>query len=93
MRTDKLNKDLVEGDYVIVVGKNYRNLVFAKVLKFSPKQIRVIYISHGNSSQEYLTGEVVKVDPSDVDKIDSELRAKLDDAYERKIVKTTLKIT
>ena len=85
MLTDTLNKPLTEGDYVIVVRKEYRGMVIGRILKFTPKQVKVLYLNNWNFSdprpEEYLTTEVVKIEPEDVVRIKAELKVKLDEAY------------
>jgi phage portal protein BeeE len=81
---DKLNKDLVKGDYVIVTCKGYRNMIIARVLKFTPKQVKVVYLDHSNYPQEYLTNEVIKIEPQDLDRIQIQTKVELDQIYEKK---------
>lgn len=45
---DFLGKQLFEGDDVVTTPKNYRGLVKAKVVGFTPKQVRVVYINNWN---------------------------------------------
>ena len=87
MIKDKLNKNLTEGDFVIVTCKSYRNMVFARILKFSPKQVRVIYVNHCGRAEEYLTSEVVKIEASDVERINPVSKVALDNAYQQNLVK------
>lgn len=50
---DFLGRELAIGDIVAVTPKNYRGLIKAKVIKFTPQQVRVSYDS-GYSHEEYL---------------------------------------
>ena len=61
-----LNKHGAIGDYVFVPRKNYRDLVIARIVKFTPKQIQVVYMGQGNYFETYLTPEVILINPSDL---------------------------
>lgn len=45
---DFLGYDLALGDDVVTTPKNYRGLVKAKIIAFTPQQIRVSYINSWN---------------------------------------------
>ena len=40
---DFLGKELQIGDSVVVVVPNYRELVLAQIVAFTPKKVRVVY--------------------------------------------------
>lgn len=61
MEKDILNQNLKIGDFCLVVEKHYRNLVLAKVLDFTAKNVRVLYINYNNRKDIYLTNQVVKI--------------------------------
>lgn len=62
MHKDRFNQDLQIGDTIVTMRKNYRELVTAKIIKFTPTKIRVEYQGRYSSApfEEYL------VDPCDV---------------------------
>jgi hypothetical protein len=91
MKRDFLNKDLAQGDFVALAARDYKNLIFAKVVNVS-KKIQVIYLIHTNKSQLYSTSDVIKIDANDLEKIHPETRSRLEDAYHQYIIKQTLKI-
>ena len=78
--TDLLRKPLVQGDYVFVTRKNYRDIVLARIVRFTPQQVRVVYPTYNNYFEEYLTSQVVKVDPVDLENR-PQSRAAVDAAY------------
>jgi hypothetical protein len=64
---DFCDNELQIDDIVIVTPKNYRGLVRAKVVKFTPKQVRLAYMNTWNYGspgryEEYLVypGDCVK---------------------------------
>lgn len=61
MRKDFLGNTLEIGDEVVTTPKNYRGLVRAKVVAFTPKQVRVVYMNTWNyglpgREENFLTG-------------------------------------
>lgn len=80
---DILNRPLEEGDYVIVTRKDYRDLVVARIVGFTPKQIRVVYMANGNYPQAYLTNQVVLINKSDLNARKQD-KILADQAYENK---------
>ena len=45
---DFLGRELALGDSVIIIAPNYRHFVLARVIKFTPKQVRVAYNNDWN---------------------------------------------
>jgi len=45
---DFLGNDLALGDEVVLTAPNYRHFVKAKVIKFTPKKVRVEYLNTWN---------------------------------------------
>ncbi len=65
---DFLGKELLMGDTVILIAPKYRHLVQAKVIEFTPKNVRVEFVNTwnygpGGDIQEILQGgsQLVKV--------------------------------
>lgn len=57
---DFLKQDLSVGDDVVMVAPHYRMLTKGKIIKFTPKKVRVQYINDWNHSKpgtvlEYLS--------------------------------------
>jgi hypothetical protein len=61
MYKDRFGQELQVGDKVVTMRKGYRELVNAKIIKFTPEYVRVEYKTQsGKWTEEYL------VDPRDV---------------------------
>jgi len=60
---DFLGRELAIDDKVVSTIKNYRGLIRAKIIQFTPQKVRVEYKSYGGSVETYL------VDPTDIVKI------------------------
>ncbi len=52
---DFLGTEIQLGDMVVLTQPNYRNLVRAKVIAFTPKKVRVEYRMRGSSPNTYLS--------------------------------------
>lgn len=57
---DILDQELAVGDDVITTPKNYRGLVKAKIVGFTPKKVRVVYMNtwnygHPGRDEDFLT--------------------------------------
>ena len=70
---DFLGRTLELGDSVIVIAPGYRHFVLARVIHFTPKQVRVSFMNTWNFSGEgYYTellqgpGQLTKVDGPDL---------------------------
>lgn len=88
MNTDMLNKPLQIGDHVFVTRKNYRDLVVARVIKFTPKQVRVVYKASWTSElrgETYLTGEVIKIEEKDLVNISATTRQNLQTLFNQEM--------
>lgn len=79
---DLIGKDLFVGDYVIIIEKKYRTLKLARVLKFTPKQTKVLYLKYNGEEEEFLTDQIVKVLEKDL--LFDEKKQKLDLAFNKK---------
>ena len=66
---DKLNQEVNVGDHVCTIMKNYRELVFCKVIDLTPKKIKVEY-NHPNIKNHMIETTVF---PEQLVKIDNEL--------------------
>lgn len=89
-KKDILGKPLEIGEYVFVTRKNYRDIVIARVISFTPKQVRVVYNANwtGNLYPEvYLTGEVIKIEPVDVNAIPVNQKENLDNLFLKEMEK------
>ena len=65
---DFLGRDLELGDSVIVIAPGYRHFVLARVIAFTPKQVRVSFMNTWNFSDGYYT-ELLQ-GPSQLTKVD-----------------------
>lgn len=70
---DFLGRDLELGDSVIIMAPGYRHFVLARVIKFTPKQVRVSFLNNWNfGSPGYYTellqyaSQLTKVDGPDL---------------------------
>lgn len=52
---DFLDRELSIGDDVVTTPKNYRGLVRAKVIAFTPQKVRVVYRHHRGHDEEFIT--------------------------------------
>lgn len=52
MMKDFLGRDLEIGDSVIVIAPGYRHFVLARVIAFTPKQVRVSFMNTWNFGAE-----------------------------------------
>lgn len=52
---DFLGKELELGDLVVVTEPQYRNLVKAKIIAFTPKKVRIEYRSYLGLTETYLS--------------------------------------
>jgi hypothetical protein len=66
---DRLNQEVIVGDYVCTITKGYRDLVFCKVIALTPKKIKVEY-NHPNIKNHMIETTVF---PEQAVKIDEEL--------------------
>jgi len=62
---DFVGQDLNEGDYVAFIRPLYRQLVLGKIIKLTPKKVRVEYKPHWSDKMDDSV-----VDPSDVVKLE-----------------------
>ena len=88
MKTDMLSKPLEVGDYVYTIRKEYRDLVVARIVQFTPKQIRVIYPAGWTSNlhpELYLTSQVIKIETQDLVNIPSSTKQRLDQIYDQSV--------
>lgn len=61
---DKLKQEIEVNDYVCTIRSHYRELVFAKVIKITPKMLRVEYKSGGAMcAYTVRSDQCVKIDP------------------------------
>lgn len=65
---DFLGRELAVGDEVVTTPKNYRGLVKATIVGFTPQQVRVVYMNTWNygspgKEEKFLTypGTLVKI--------------------------------
>lgn len=58
---DMLGEPLKLGDYVLVMRKGCRAIVLSRIIKFTPKGIRVVYSSFSKKAEEYVTDQAIKV--------------------------------
>lgn len=60
---DFLGIELVEGDFVAAIRPNYRELVLGRVVKLTPKKVRVEYKLYGTSLDTHLysSSDLVKL--------------------------------
>ena len=69
---DFLNRELEIGDSVITIAPGYRSFVLARVIKFTPKQVRVAFMNTWNYPDGYYTEllqhptQLTKVDGPDL---------------------------
>jgi hypothetical protein len=66
---DFLGRELAIGDSVIVIAPNYRHFVLARVIQFTPKQIRVSFMNTWNYGPEGHYTELLQ-SPSQLTKVD-----------------------
>lgn len=67
---DFINHELALGDSVIVIAPNYRHFVVAKIIHFTPKQVRVAYMNTWNHSSPGYYTELLQY-PSQLIKVDA----------------------
>jgi hypothetical protein len=60
---DFIGRELAEGDFVAMMLPGYRSLVLGKIVKFTPKKVRVAYTYQRRN-------EDTAVDPRDLVKLD-----------------------
>jgi hypothetical protein len=60
MMKDFLGRDLAIGDSVIVMAPNYRHFVLARVIAFTPKQVRVSFLNTWNYGKEGFYTELLQ---------------------------------
>jgi len=66
---DFLGRTLELGDSVIVIAPGYRHFVLARVIHFTPKQVRVSFMNTWNHSGEGYYTELLQ-GPSQLTKVD-----------------------
>ena len=66
---DFLGRDLELGDSVIVIAPNYRHFVLARVIQFTPKQVRVSFMNTWNFGSEGYYTELLQ-SPKQLTKVD-----------------------
>jgi hypothetical protein len=66
---DFLGRELELGDSVIVVAPGYRHFVLARVIHFTPKQVRVSFMNTWNHSGDGYYTELLQ-GPSQLTKVD-----------------------
>lgn len=62
---DFLGKELEVGDYVVLVRPNYRELMLATIIKFSPKQVRVKWGEGKYEQTSQYPYQLIKVESKD----------------------------
>jgi hypothetical protein len=70
---DFLGRPLELGDSVIIIAPRYRSLVLARIIGFTPRNVRVCYMNTWNYGKDGLyeellqsPGQLVKVDGPDL---------------------------
>ena len=66
---DFLGRELELGDSVIIMAPNYRHFVLARVIKFTPMQVRVAFMNTWNYGNPGSYTELLQ-SPSQLTKID-----------------------
>ena len=66
---DFLGIELALGDSVIIIAPSYRHFVLARVIKFTPKQVRVAFMNTWNFAKPGHYTELLQ-SPSQLTKID-----------------------
>lgn len=84
MKTDFLNQELKIGDFVVVMEKDYRNFTVGKIIGFTPKQVRVIYLRWGERIYEYLTNYIVKINDEQLSTMDQKTLSLLNEEFNKK---------
>jgi hypothetical protein len=66
---DFLGRELEIGDSVIVIAPNYRHFVLARVIQFTPNQVRVSFMNTWNYGSDGYYTELLQT-PSQLTKVD-----------------------
>jgi hypothetical protein len=66
---DFLGVELALGDSVIIMAPNYRHFVLARIIKFTPMQVRVAFMNTWNYAKPGYYTELLQ-SPSQLTKVD-----------------------
>ena len=66
---DFIGRELDMGDSVIIISPKYRQLVLARIIAFTPKQVRVAYRNTWNYGKEGMYMELLQW-PDQLTKVD-----------------------
>lgn len=66
---DFLGRDLEIGDSVVIIAPGYRDLVLARIMKFTAKQVKVSYMNTWNFGKPGRYAELLQY-PSQLVKVD-----------------------
>lgn len=69
MKSDFIGRELEIGDSVIVIAPNYRHFVLARIIQFTPKQVRVSFMNTWNYGGEGRYTELLQ-SPQQLTKVD-----------------------